>query len=116
MQLPEYELQLETKRDGKIFVNPQHLPVEEVRLSEGRCNFRGLHVTACKIKNRLHFHDDHQRTKRLSRYDNCVMIKLTSLFKPTQFLILAHSEIVGMREFLGFTSKFAFMSPLQLSQ
>jgi len=27
MQLSEYELQLETVRDGKLFVNPQHLPV-----------------------------------------------------------------------------------------
>ena len=29
----EYELQLETVRDGKLFVNPLHLPVEGIRLS-----------------------------------------------------------------------------------
>jgi hypothetical protein len=29
-----YELQLETVRDGKLFVNPLHLPAEKVRLTE----------------------------------------------------------------------------------
>jgi hypothetical protein len=30
----EKELQLEIVRDGKLFVNPLHLPVKEIRMSE----------------------------------------------------------------------------------
>ena len=41
----------------------------------------------------------------LSRFANYVMINLTSLLKPTQFLILSNCEILGIRGFPGFTSK-----------
>ena len=34
----EYKLYLEIVRDGKLFVNPLHLLVEEVRLSEVKCS------------------------------------------------------------------------------
>ena len=52
----------------------------------------------------------------LSRFANYVMINLTSLLKPTQFLTLSDCEILVMRGFPGFTSKFALKSFLWLSQ
>jgi hypothetical protein len=55
------------------------------------------------------------KTKGQRDLTNYVMINLTSLLKPTQFLILSNCEILGIRGFLGFTSKFALKSFLWLS-
>lgn len=50
------------------------------------CNFRQIHVTACKINNPFLSHDQNRMTN-FSRYVSDVMIKLTSLFKSTQSMV-----------------------------
>jgi hypothetical protein len=63
----------------------------------------------CMSDARIHEHQD------LSRFVNYVIINLTSLLKPTQFLILSHCEILRTHGFPDFTSKFAFKPFLWLS-